>query len=82
MDRPAIIAKIAETLAEVLDEDQVALSETTTADDVEGWDSLAHVRLIIALERAIGIRFESTEITAPENIGQMVDLIQAKLARV
>ena len=81
MNREAIIKTIADNLADVLDEDSVSLAEDTTADDVEGWDSLAHVKLIIALEKAMGVRFESSEITSPENIGALVDLIQSKLAK-
>ncbi|QEN85053.1 acyl carrier protein [Labrys sp. KNU-23] len=81
MNRKDILEKIASCLADVLDEDSVTLDEKTTADDVEGWDSISHVKLIIALETALGIRFESNEITAPENVGQMVDLVESKLAR-
>ena len=81
MNRKDILEKIASCLADVLDEDSVTLDEKTTADDVEGWDSISLVKLIIALETALGIRFESNEITAPENVGQMVDLVESKLAR-
>lgn len=80
MTRAEIIDAIAKNLADVLDEDSVLLMEETTADDVEGWDSIAHVKLIIALESALGVRFEANEITAPENIGQLAGIIAGKLA--
>ena len=79
MDRTEIMTKIATCLEDVLDEDGIVLVEETTADDVEGWDSMAHVKLIIAMEAEFGIRFESHEFAAPENIGEMVSLIEGKL---
>lgn len=79
MTRDQIINVISEQLAQVLDEDEVSVTEETTADDVEGWDSIAHVKLIIALESALGVRFETDEITAPDNIGQLADIIARKL---
>ena len=81
MNRDSIIKTIGTTLADIIDEDSVALTEATTADDVEGWDSIAHVKLIIALESAFGVRFESSEISAPDNVGQLVSLIEGKLAK-
>lgn len=79
MNRSEIMIKIAGCLEDVLDEDDIELTEETTADDVEGWDSMAHVKLIIAMESTFDIRFESHEFSAPENIGEMVSLIEGKL---
>lgn len=79
MDRSTILAKISATLADILDVDGLDLSETTVADDIEDWDSVNHVKLMIALEAEFKIRFESNEITAPSNVGELVDLIASKL---
>jgi acyl carrier protein len=49
-----------------------------SADDVADWDSTNHVRLIVAVEEEFGIRFESDEITAPETVGELVDLVASK----
>jgi acyl carrier protein len=79
LDRSTILAKISATLADILDVDGLDLSETTIADDIEDWDSVNHVKLMIALEAEFKIRFESNEITAPSNVGELLDLIESKL---
>jgi len=80
MNRESILKTISETLADVLDENEVKLTEATSADEVDGWDSIAHVKLIIALESVFDIRFEADEITTPESIGDMITLIKSKMA--
>jgi acyl carrier protein len=80
MTRDDIRARLTEIFREVLDDDGIVLADETTAHDVEEWDSLAHVRLIIAIEAALNIRFTTQEINAPENVGQLIDLIAAKFA--
>jgi acyl carrier protein len=72
---------IRETLAGVFEEvlgQVVGLREDMTAGDVEGWDSVAHVMLILATERSFGIRFESAEIANAGTVGEFMDLIEAK----
>jgi acyl carrier protein len=73
-----IIARIAELLADVLEVDEVALTPATTADQVDGWDSISHVRLLIAIEREFGFEFGSNEGTGLRNVGALVSLIQSK----
>jgi acyl carrier protein len=58
----------------------VDLDDETTAADVEGWDSVVHVMLILASERRFGVRFGSSEIANAANVGQFVTLLQTKLA--
>jgi acyl carrier protein len=50
-----------------------------TSDDVAEWDSTNHVRLMVAIEAEFGIRFEVDEITSPESVGELIDLIASKL---
>ena len=80
MDRAAIRAKVQEILRDVVDDDDVIVTDDTVAEDVVDWDSTNHVRLIVAIEEEFHIRFETDEITKPESVGDLVDLIQAKLA--
>jgi len=75
MNRDAVRGKIAELLGEILDEEDLHLSNDTTADDVDGWDSVNHVKLIVAIEREFNIRFGADEISAPKNVGELVDLV-------
>ena len=73
--------EILETLSGVFEQvlgDRVELREETTASDVDGWDSVAHVMLILATEREFGIKFESSEIANAANVGEFVQLIEAK----
>ena len=51
-----------------------------TAEDVEEWDLLSHIRLIVAAEREFGVSFSSSEVANLENVGQFVDLIVARTA--
>jgi len=57
---------------------RVELRPETTASDVEGWDSVAHVMLVLATERKFAIRFESSEIVNAADVGEFVALIQTK----
>lgn len=75
MERADIRDEIARALAELLQVDAVALTDATRAEDVDGWDSLAHLKLIVALEELFEVRFGVQELTAPGNVGDLIDLI-------
>ena len=60
---------------ELFDDESLELSRETTAEDVEGWDSLTHVELLVEIERAFGIRFNTGEVAGLSNVGEMADLI-------
>ncbi|HEY3638810.1 MAG TPA: acyl carrier protein [Rhizomicrobium sp.] len=79
MNRDEIRGKIQELLRDVIDDDTIVVTDGTTADDVKGWDSTNHVRLMIALESALNIQFDTDEIIAPETVGELITLIQSKL---
>jgi acyl carrier protein len=79
MTRADILQKITETLAVVTDDPDLKLTEATTAEDVAEWDSVNHVKLIVALENDLHIRFEPDEITEMANVGALIDLIEQKL---
>jgi acyl carrier protein len=75
----AIMERLGDVFEEVFDR-RVELRPETTAGDVEGWDSVVHVMLILATEREFGIRFESAEIANAANVGEFVLLLEAKTA--
>lgn len=79
MERSEILAKVEEIFREELELDDLELTDETTADDVEEWDSLSHVQLVAAMEEAFGIEFKSREILSWENIGDLIDSIEKKL---
>ena len=78
--REDLLAKIRTTLADLLDNKELQLSESTVADDVDDWDSINHVRLLIELERQLGFRFRADEAGGLKNVGELIDLVQAKLS--
>jgi acyl carrier protein len=80
MTRDEVRAAITATLADILDRDDLALAETTRAADVSGWDSLAQLRLLVALEPALGVKFRLSEMAAAADVGGLIDLICAKQA--
>jgi acyl carrier protein len=79
MTRQELLEKITAALSDIVDDPALKLTEETTAEDVADWDSVNHVKLIIALEGELKIRFEPDEISGLENVGGMIDLIQKKL---
>lgn len=62
----------------VFDDEEIVVTETTTSDDIEDWDSLEHINLIVAIEKAFGIKFNIGEIHSMECVGDMAKLISAK----
>lgn len=64
----------------VFDDNDIKISSETTANDIDGWDSLSHVNLVVAIERHFGIKFTSSEIMRWKNVGQMQESITEKLA--
>ena len=79
MNRDEIYAKLTEIFKENLDLDEIELTDTIAADDVEGWDSLAHIGLIAAIEQEFGFCFAMKEVVNLHNVGEMVDLILQKI---
>lgn len=79
MERTDIYDKLNDIFVDVLDLDEVELTDSTTADDIEEWDSLSHVQLVVAIEKAFGIKFTALEIMKWKNVGELVDSIAQKL---
>lgn len=78
MDQAQIYTQLTSVFRDVFDEDDLALKPQTTADDVDGWDSLTHIRLVLAVSKAFGVKFSASEIGSLKNVGEFVDLIQKK----
>jgi acyl carrier protein len=73
------ITQLAEIVREVFDDETVELTEATTAKDVEGWDSLSHIRFIVTVEQRFKIKFTSREVENLRNLGDLLKAINAKL---
>lgn len=80
MDHASIKQDITGIFEDVMDLEDVTLENDTTANDIEEWDSLSHIRLIIAIERHFGIKFTNAEIESLKKFGDLVALVQRKKA--
>ena len=78
MERNKIISWLNEIFEDIIDEGPVSLSDATTADNVDGWDSLTNIQLVVEIEKHFNIRFTSEEITIWKNVGEMIDCIILK----
>lgn len=74
-----IYEKLGEIFEEVFDRDDLEVSAELSADQVEEWDSLSHIRLIISCEVAFGIKFDTTEVSELAKVADLVSLIESKL---
>jgi acyl carrier protein len=78
MEKQEILAQVQEIFRDILDNEEIVLTNETTANDVEEWDSLSHIQLIVAIEKHFKIKFTSKEILSWANVGEMVDCIASK----
>lgn len=74
-----IIEELQEIFREIFDEDELVISRDTTAEDIEDWDSLTHMQLIVEIEKKYGIKFTTAEIKKTANVGEFIDIIKEKL---
>ncbi len=75
MTREEIFKALDEVFEEVFDDESIHVTDETTADDIEDWDSLEHINLVVAIENRFGIKFNMSEVTSMKNVGEMVDII-------
>lgn len=79
MNRQEIFEKLNVIFLDVFDNEDIVVTETSSADDIEEWDSLSHIQLIVAIEKEFKIKFTSLEIMKWKNVGEMVDSMIEKL---
>ena len=72
------LARVKTIFCDVFNDEELTVSRQTTAKDVEDWDSIMHVSLVVTIEKAFGIRFSSSEVAGLQNVGELVDLIDSK----
>jgi acyl carrier protein len=80
MNTSSIYERLTEIFREVFDDDELEVIPALTADDVEEWDSLNHIRLVLSIEKGFGLRFSAAEVGGLKNVGEFVELIQSKAA--
>ncbi|MBE6865720.1 MAG: acyl carrier protein [Oscillospiraceae bacterium] len=76
MNRTEIMAKLNEIFCDVFDDEDIVLTDATNSDDIEDWDSLEQINLLVAIEKQFSIKFSLADVADLENVGAMVDLIE------
>jgi acyl carrier protein len=74
----AVLSRLKGVFEQIFRQSKVAFREDLTAASVPGWDSLTHVKFILAVERAFGVRFTMSEIGSFENLGQLARAVHRK----
>ena len=78
-----LLADLQDVFRRVFDDDELVLTPSTSAATVSGWDSMAHINLVVAIEKRFGIRFTASEIAslsgAGQNVGNMLALVAGKV---
>lgn len=78
MDKTQVLNEVQEIFRDILDNEEIVLTDATVADDIEEWDSLTHIQLVVAIEKHFKIKFTSREILSWKNVGEMLDCIVSK----
>lgn len=79
MNRAEIFEKLTEVFRDVFDDGDITIGETTTAADVEDWDSLTHITLLATVEEEFGVKFSMKAVQGLKNVGELADLIAEAL---
>lgn len=67
-----------EIFQDVFDDDELTVDAETNSDSIEDWDSLEHINLVVAIEKAFGMKFSMDEVTGMKNVGEMVEIIKQR----
>ena len=81
MSREEVIAKVTNVFRDIFDDNNLTINDKTTANDIEGWDSLTHITLISTIAEEFGINFDMSDVVKVENVGDMIDSIMGKLCK-
>lgn len=81
MSREELFEKLNEVFRDVFDDEEITVTDATTAEDIEDWDSLEHINLMAAVEQEFGIKFTMGQIVTMKNVGEMANIILDKLAQ-
>lgn len=79
MSKEEVFVKLNEVFRDVFDDESITVTETTTADDIEEWDSLEHINLLAAVEQEFGMKFNMGQVVSMKNVGEMADIILAQI---
>ncbi|MDE5557823.1 MAG: acyl carrier protein [Ruminococcus sp.] len=75
MNKNEIIKRLTDVFRDIFDDDSIIITEKTTANDIDDWDSIEHINLIGAVEEEFGMRFKMREVSGMKNVGEMINII-------
>ena len=75
MLREEVFKRLNQIFQDVFDDESITVQDATTADDIEDWDSLEHINLVVAIEKEFDIKFNMGDVSKMKNVGEMADLI-------
>jgi acyl carrier protein len=73
--------RLNEVFRAVFDDDTLEISDAMTAHDVDGWDSLTHITLVVAVEKEFGLRLPAAEVGKLASVADLVAMVEARVAR-
>lgn len=79
MSREEVYEALNEVFQDVFDDEDIRVNDATTAADIEDWDSLEHINLIVAVEKKFNIKFNMGEVNTFKNVGEMIDIILTRM---
>ena len=79
MSREEVFDKVQEIFRDVFDDEELTISDQTNSDEIDDWDSLEHISLIVSMEKEFSMKFDIKEVNKLENVGEMIDLILSKM---
>ena len=79
MTREAVFETLNEVFRDVFDDENISVTENTTSNDIEDWDSLEHINLLAAVEQEFGVKFNMGQVVSMKNVGEMADIIISQL---
>ncbi|MCR5301457.1 MAG: acyl carrier protein [Lachnospiraceae bacterium] len=79
MTREDIMEKVRRIFRDVFDDETLVITDSTNSSDIEDWDSLEHITLVVSMEKEFDLKFDLKEVNKLANVGEMVDLIASKL---
>ena len=79
MSKEEILNDLQPIFQDVFDDEELVITNESNAEQIEDWDSLSHIRLVVAIEKRLNIKFSFAELRDLKNVGEMIDLIQEKI---
>jgi acyl carrier protein len=81
MSKDEILNGLTDVVRDILEQPDLSLSRDTTAQDVEGWDSVNNISIIVGTEARFGVKFRTAELDEIKNVGDLIDLVADKLQK-